>query len=137
MLRFYRSYFTVIRVGGIPFRVALDTASADLWLLSSDCETEECKDVPRFQLGYQSPTFQAINDNSTLFEAGYADGTGECYTRTDVDLNTDALGTAVVSGFLARETVEVQDLSVSGQVFGRCSAFFSYRALSDGTADIM
>lgn len=97
-----QSYFTVIKVGGIPFRVALDTASADLWLLSSECETEECSEVPRFQLGYQSPTFEAINDNSTLFEASYADGT-------------------VVSGFLARETIEIQDLSVSKQVFGLVS----------------
>ncbi|KAH6913070.1 aspartic peptidase domain-containing protein [Coprinopsis sp. MPI-PUGE-AT-0042] len=97
-----QSYFTVIKVGGIPYRVALDTASADLWLLSSDCETPECSQVPRFQLGYQSPSFDAVNDNSTLFEASYADGT-------------------VASGFLARETVEVSNLSMSEQVFGLVS----------------
>lgn len=71
-----RSYYAVIKVGDINFRVVLDTGSSDLWLVSSACETEACKSVPRYPLNYQSPSFQSVNGNATAFSASYADGTG-------------------------------------------------------------
>jgi Eukaryotic aspartyl protease len=71
-----RSYFSVIQLGQISLRVALDTASSDLWVISSACTTQACTKVPRYPLAYQSPTFVAVNDNSTSFMAEYADGTG-------------------------------------------------------------
>jgi len=94
-----QSYFAVIQTGEISFRVALDTASSDLWIMASACSTNTCKAVPRYPLAYRSPTFLAVNDNSTTFNISYADGT-------------------VASGFAARETVGLSNLTLANQVFG-------------------
>jgi hypothetical protein len=94
-----QSYYTNIKAGNITFRVVLDTASSDLWILASDCDTASCKIVPRYPLTYQSPTFISLNNNATNFTAHYADGTG-------------------VSGFVAAETVELAGMTVANQTFG-------------------
>ncbi|KAI0313749.1 acid protease, partial [Amylostereum chailletii] len=94
-----RTYYSVLSVGNISFRVALDTASADLWLLSSACSSTHCKSVPRYPLTYHSPTFTPINDNSSLFNVSFADSTA-------------------ASGFAARETIQLDTLSASEQSFG-------------------
>jgi hypothetical protein len=73
-----RSYYTILQVGLYNYRVALDTGSSDLWMVSSDCTTKICKQVPRLPLDEQSPTFQSVENNSTQFGLGYADGTGMC-----------------------------------------------------------
>ncbi|KAH8831916.1 acid protease [Flagelloscypha sp. PMI_526] len=93
------SYYTVIQLGDINFRVALDTASSDLWVLTSQCTTSACHDLPRYPIQYQSPSFVIVNGNQTGFELGYADGTG-------------------VKGFVGKETVGVGGLAVQGQSFG-------------------
>ncbi|CAA7266854.1 unnamed protein product [Cyclocybe aegerita] len=111
-----QSYFAVIKVGGINFRVALDTASSDLWLASSSCETETCKEIPRYPLSYQSPTFITLNDNSTAFRASYADGT-------------------FASGFVARETLELANITLANQTFGVVTE--SNVTLTDETTGIM
>jgi len=72
----FRSYYTLIAVGGINFRVALDTASSDLWILSSECETKACRSVPRYPRSYQSLTYATVGNGSVPFAASYADGTG-------------------------------------------------------------
>ncbi|KAF9450359.1 acid protease [Macrolepiota fuliginosa MF-IS2] len=97
-----QSYFAVIQVGGINFRVVLDTGSSDLWLVSSACETEACKGIPKYPLSYQSPSFQGVNGNATVFDASYADG-------------------SAVSGFIAKEKVELAGLVVANQTFGLIS----------------
>lgn len=71
-----RSYYTLISVGNATFRVALDTGSADLWLISSACTNSSCS-VPKYQLGYPSPTFVSINSNQTVFNVSFADTTSE------------------------------------------------------------
>ncbi|CAL1716742.1 unnamed protein product [Somion occarium] len=94
-----QSYYTVIQAGNISFRVALDTASADLWLVSSACTSGPCTSVPKYQLGYQSPSFTTVNLNQTVFNTSFADGT-------------------TASGFVALETVQLANLTVPDQAFG-------------------
>lgn len=71
-----RSYYAVISVGNASYRVVLDTGSADLWLVSSACQEATCS-VPKYQLGYKSPTFLSINNNQTAFNVSFADGTSK------------------------------------------------------------
>ncbi|KAG2157883.1 acid protease [Suillus bovinus] len=94
-----RTYYVVLQAGQISFRAALDTGSADFWLTSTECTNSACMSVPRYPLTYASPTFVSINNNETAFTVDYADGTG-------------------ASGFVARETVEVANVTVANQAFG-------------------
>ncbi|KAJ7274400.1 aspartic peptidase domain-containing protein [Mycena haematopus] len=93
-----QTYYVVLQTGDVFFRVALDSASSDLWIMGSSCTTSSCTAVPRYPLSYGSPTFGVVNNNQTLFEASYADGT-------------------VASGFVARESVQVANLTLPEQVF--------------------
>ena len=72
----FRSYYALITVGAIAFRVALDTASSDLWIHSSECTTKACSSVPRYPVSYQSPTYATVGNRTVPFVASYADGTG-------------------------------------------------------------
>ncbi|TDL25860.1 acid protease [Rickenella mellea] len=94
-----QTYYSLITVGGIAFRVALDTASSDLWLLASSCTSAVCKSVPTYPLSYSSPSFVSVNNNATTFNVSFADTTGS-------------------SGFLARESVRLLNFTVEDQVFG-------------------
>ncbi|KAF8638272.1 hypothetical protein AX17_002294 [Amanita inopinata Kibby_2008] len=111
-----QSYYAVIKIGDIFFRVALDTASADLWIMSTACQTKTCKNVPRYPLSYRSPTFVSVEDNSTSFQVGYADGT-------------------FASGFVARESVQLSNLTVPDQVFSMITN--SNVSLTDQVSGIM
>jgi hypothetical protein len=93
-----QTYYVLLQTGNVYFRVALDSASSDLWLMSSKCTSAECTAVPRYPLSYGSPTFGVVNGNQTLFEATYADGTA-------------------ASGFVARESVTLANLTIPDQVF--------------------
>ncbi|EPQ54079.1 acid protease [Gloeophyllum trabeum ATCC 11539] len=97
-----QSYYSVISVGNISFRVALDTGSADLWITSSACTTSACHSVPKYPLTYQSPSFASVNDNNTAFSVSFADGTA-------------------ASGYVAREKVQLSNLTVPNQAFGMVS----------------
>lgn len=95
-----QSFFTVLKIGEINFRVALDTASSDLWVVSTQCRTRQCAQVPAYPLvAYQSPSFISVDGNATVFSASYADGT-------------------TASGFVAQETVQLANLTISGQHIG-------------------
>jgi hypothetical protein len=85
--RKHRSYYAVIAVGSINFRVALDTASSDLWIASTACGTKACKPLPKYPLTYRSPSFIPVNDNSTAFNVSYADGTCERYYHWHRDIS--------------------------------------------------
>ncbi|KAF8808731.1 acid protease [Phlegmacium glaucopus] len=111
-----QSYYAVIKTGLISLRVALDTASSDLWIVSSACGTDTCRKVPRYPLTYESPTFAAVNDNQTSFGAQYADNT-------------------FASGFVARETIELSNLTLANQVFGLITD--SNVTLTDSASGIM
>ncbi|TCD61595.1 hypothetical protein EIP91_008181 [Steccherinum ochraceum] len=98
-----QSYYIVIQAGNTNFRAALDTASADLWLVASSCKTAACAPAPKYQLAYQSGTFGAVNGNQTAFDTSFADGTS-------------------ATGFVALETVQISNLTVPGQAFGVVTA---------------
>jgi Eukaryotic aspartyl protease len=71
-----RTYYSLISIGNnINFRVALDTASSDIWVVSSGCSAAQCKSLPRYPLTYNSPTFVSVNSNSTTFNVSFADAT--------------------------------------------------------------
>lgn len=94
-----QSYYALLNTGQVNFRAALDTASSDLWITSSDCESPSCENLPRYPLSYQSPTFSSVNGNNTAFSVRYAD-------------------TTTASGFVAQESVSVGNLTVTSQAFG-------------------
>jgi hypothetical protein len=94
-----QSYFTVIQAGDAQFRVSIDTASADLWLISSDCTSDACSSLPKYPMKYKSSTFSAVNGNSSTFTVGYADGT-------------------VAKGIVACEAIQVAQMHAKNQSFG-------------------
>lgn len=71
----HSSYYTTIAAGNISFRLALDTGSSDMFIVSTDCLSATCHSIPRYPLKYQSPTFAPLNGNTTAFNVSYADGT--------------------------------------------------------------
>lgn len=93
------SYYATIAAGNISFRLAVDTGSSDMLIASTDCTSTICRSVPRYPLKYQSPTFVSLNGNTTTFNVSYADGTFS-------------------SGYVARESVRVANLTVPDQAFG-------------------
>ncbi|THV03241.1 acid protease [Dendrothele bispora CBS 962.96] len=97
-----QAYYIVTRTGEISFRLALDTASSDIWITSTLCSTSECQSVPRYPVAYQNPTFVSVNENTTEFRASYADG-------------------SAVAGFVAKETFHVSNLTVPEQAFALIS----------------
>ncbi|KAF8149990.1 aspartic peptidase domain-containing protein [Crassisporium funariophilum] len=111
-----QSYFAVIKAGATNLRVALDTASSDLWVFSSACESESCRKVPRYPLAYQSPTFVSVTDNTTKFSASYAD-------------------TTFASGYVARESIRLANITLDNQAFGVVTD--SNVSFTDDTSGIM
>ncbi|KAF5341657.1 hypothetical protein D9611_001875 [Ephemerocybe angulata] len=93
------SHYTIVQFGEIHLRVALDTASSDLWVVSTGCRSPQCAQVPRYPLAYKSPTFLPVNDNATTFTARYADG-------------------STASGYVAKETIKIANLTIPEETFG-------------------
>ena len=70
-----RTYYSVISLGNVSLRVACDTASSDTWVVSSACNTAQCKNLPKYPLNYDSPTFVSVNQNQTGFNVSFVDTT--------------------------------------------------------------
>ncbi|KAH9952051.1 acid protease [Amylocystis lapponica] len=111
-----QSYFALISMGNMSFRVALDTGSADLWVVSSQCTASTCTSVPRYQLGYASSTFESVNSNTSAFNVSYLD-------------------TTTASGFVARETVYLANLTVANQAFALATS--SNVTLTDNISGVL
>lgn len=94
-----QTYYSLISLGNVSLRVAFDTASSDLWVVSSACDTSQCKPLPRYPLFYPSPSFVSVNSNATAFNVSFAD-------------------TTTASGFVAEETTTLGSFTVPQQVLG-------------------
>ncbi|CDO73707.1 hypothetical protein BN946_scf185015.g35 [Trametes cinnabarina] len=92
------TYYVLAGIGNVSLRLALDTASSDLWLVSSDCTARACN-VPKYPLAFESPTFASVNSNATEFNVSYADSTA-------------------AQGFVARESISLGNLTVANQAIG-------------------
>lgn len=94
-----QSYYVTLKLGALTFRAALDTASADLWITSTDCKSSACSTTPKYPSTYHSPTFSVVNSNTSAYKVSFADGSG-------------------ASGFVAKETVTIGNMSIPEQAFG-------------------
>ncbi|KAI9440055.1 acid protease [Lactarius indigo] len=94
-----QTYYSLISLGNVSLRVGFDTGSSDLWVVSSGCDTAQCKSLPQYPLFYPSPSFVSVNSNATIFNVSFAD-------------------TTTASGFVAEETVTLGSFTVPQQAFG-------------------
>ncbi|KAI0719301.1 acid protease [Cerioporus squamosus] len=93
-----QTYYALSTVGNVSLQLSLDTASADVWVVSSQCTSSACN-LPKYPLSFQSSTFVPVNNNQTSFSISFADTTG-------------------AQGFVARESVSVGNLTVPQQAIG-------------------
>ncbi|TFK87451.1 acid protease [Polyporus arcularius HHB13444] len=93
-----QTYYALSTVGNVSLQLALDTASADVWVVSSQCTSSACN-LPKYPLSFQSSTFVPVNNNQTSFSISFADTTG-------------------AQGFVARESVSIGNLTVPQQAIG-------------------
>ncbi|EJD49793.1 acid protease, partial [Auricularia subglabra TFB-10046 SS5] len=94
-----RSYNLIVKVGQVNLRLAIDTGSADTWIVASSSKEAQAVKLPTYPLDLFSPTFVPVADNSTEFKFSFADSTG-------------------THGFIARETFQLENFTVSQQAFG-------------------
>lgn len=121
----YRTYYSLISVGNISFRVAVDTASSDIWIVSSDCTTAQCKPLPKYPLTYASPSFVAVNNNATLFNESFVDTTCVCRCLRFVTCGSILNFLLDASGFVAEEAISLGRFTMPQQAFG--SRYFILR----------
>lgn len=92
-------YFGTIRIGSQQnFTVLFDTASANLWVPSTQCPVSSCGAMKRYDSSLSS-TYVA---NGTSFEIQYADNRNQ---------------ETILNGFLSTDTVELAGLSIKSQTF--------------------
>lgn len=113
-----RTYYSVISIGNISFRVAFDTASSDAWIVSSDCTTPQCESLPHYPLTYDSPSFVPVNNNATLFNESFVDTTCAYRCIRFVTGGSILIFLLDVSGFVAEEAIALGSLTVPQQAFG-------------------
>jgi hypothetical protein len=68
-------------------------------VVSSACNTPQCKSLPEYPLYYPSPSFVSVNSNATAFNVSFAD-------------------TTTASGFVAKETVTLGNFTIPQQALG-------------------
>ncbi|RPD60100.1 acid protease [Lentinus tigrinus ALCF2SS1-7] len=93
-----QTYYALSTVGNVSLQLSLDTASADLWIVSSECTSSACN-VPKYPLSFESSSFVPVNNNQTSLSVSYADSTG-------------------AQGFVARESVSIGNITVPQQALG-------------------
>ncbi|XP_078514909.1 pepsin A-like [Lissotriton helveticus] len=106
------SYYGAISIGtpAQQFNVIFDTGSSNLWVPSNKCTSDSCSNHNVFNPAASS-TFNAINESLSI-----------------------AYGTGSMTGVLASDTVQVEGITVTNQVFGlsETEADFFYYMQFDG-----
>lgn len=107
-------YTVAVKVGGTTTSVNLDTGSSDLWVMSSQCTTKECKKS-------QSQSYPATSGKTTG-------------ASVDLRYGDSTTGTHA-SGPIMQDTVAVAGLSMASQVFAAANNTDS-SAVQNGGAGI-
>ncbi|KAJ1121243.1 hypothetical protein NDU88_009361 [Pleurodeles waltl] len=106
------SYYGAISIGtpAQQFNVIFDTGSSNLWVPSNTCNSDSCSNHNMFNPAASS-TFKSINESLSI-----------------------AYGTGSMTGVLASDTVQVEGITVTNQVFGlsETEADFFYYMQFDG-----
>ncbi|GBE82352.1 acid protease [Sparassis crispa] len=89
------AYLVDVIFGGQSFQLILDTGSSDLWVVSSNCDEQDCQGVPRYN------DTSSLNLSDVPFDLKYVQGS--------------------VSGTVGTETVSVGSFEISSQVFALAS----------------
>lgn len=87
------AYLLKLDIGGHDFWVVFDTGSADLWVASTDCTTEDCHGVPK----YSQAESHTLNLSGEPFNLNYLSGS--------------------VVGIVGTETVEFGWYQIASQTF--------------------
>ncbi|KAJ7043218.1 aspartic peptidase domain-containing protein, partial [Mycena alexandri] len=96
-----------------PFNFVLDTGSSDLWVVSADCDSQDCQAVPRFS-PWLSNNF---NKTSRRFLLQYLTGS--------------------VSGEMCYDTVSLGPYSIANQAFATVEKTVDLGLASTGTSGIL
>jgi hypothetical protein len=106
MLSTVSTYILPISLGSpaITYPLQLDLGSSDLLIASTLCGDDCPKSLgpsvnPYYDTSRSSSTFLPVNGNQTIWHSGFADG-------------------SLAGGFIAREKVQLGNVSIDGQVFG-------------------
>ena len=111
-----RTYYALSTVGNVSLQLALDTASADLWVVSSQCTSSACN-LPKYPLAFKSSSFVPVNNNQTSFSVSYADETGSSVPSCARFAVSHLLPTGA-QGFVARESISIGNITVPQQALG-------------------
>ncbi|KAH8298145.1 hypothetical protein KR018_008737 [Drosophila ironensis] len=96
-------FYGSITLGCQDFKILIDTASANLWVPSSNCTEEVCLQHNR----YNSSSCKSYVANGTDFSIQYA-------TRVDQEV--------ILEGFLSTDTLQMAGLTVKNQTFAEITS---------------
>ncbi|OCH95493.1 acid protease [Obba rivulosa] len=105
------AYLAHIDIGGQDFRMLLDTGSADLWVVSSDCTEQDCQGVAKYN---QSSSFASTNSS---FHLTYLSGS--------------------VTGLIGTETVVVGPYEISTQILALANQTSGLALAGTGNSGIL
>ncbi|KAF7726485.1 hypothetical protein EC973_008720 [Apophysomyces ossiformis] len=114
-------YYGSITIGrpAQPFNVVFDTGSADIWVVSSDCSTEDVCSRHRQFKHSRSHSYVELGDNSGFEEESTEEDQEEEEEETEIEVR---YGTGQVRAKLGRDTINVAGLMLEDQVFGEATS---------------
>ncbi|KAH9842834.1 aspartic peptidase domain-containing protein [Rhodofomes roseus] len=100
------AYLVDVGIGGQTFEVLLDTGSSDLWVVSSNCTTQDCAEVPKFD----TTDTANLTLSGAAFHLGYLLGS----VTGSIVADTVALGSYEVSSQVLALANGTSGLDLSG-----------------------